>query len=85
MLDLDMHMSAANGAFGRRDRHESGGIEDSSACFIVRDRNKQALALAYAYFGNKPGRRSSGEPLTWDEAFLIAVSPAKLPTCRGRY
>jgi hypothetical protein len=32
-------------------------IEESSACFIVRDGDKQALA--YVYFENEPGRRST--------------------------
>ena len=53
-------------------------IEERSACFIVRDGNKQALA--YLYFENEPGRRSSAKLLTRDEAFLIAVNIAKLPS-----
>ena len=52
-------------------------IEESAACFIVRDGDKQALA--YIYFENEPGRRSSAQLLTRDEAFLIAVNIAKLP------
>ena len=51
---------------------------ESSACFIVRDGDKQALA--YVYFENEPGRRSSAKLLTRDEAFLIAVNIAKLPS-----
>jgi hypothetical protein len=47
-------------------------IEESQACFIVRDGDKQALV--YVYFENEPGRRSSAKLLTRDEAFLIAVS-----------
>jgi hypothetical protein len=53
-------------------------IEESSACFIVRDGDKQALA--YVYFENESGRRSSAKLLTRDEAFLIAVNIAKLPS-----
>jgi hypothetical protein len=34
-------------------------IEESSACFIVRDGDKQALA--YVYFENEPGRRSTAK------------------------
>ena len=53
-------------------------IEESSACFIVRDSDKQALA--YVYYENESGRRSSAKLLTRDEAFLIAVNIAKLPS-----
>jgi hypothetical protein len=53
-------------------------IDESEACFIVRDGDKQALA--YVYFETEPGRRSSAKPLTRDEAFLIAVNIAKLPS-----
>jgi hypothetical protein len=52
-------------------------IEESSAFFIVRDGDKQALV--YVYFENEPVRRSSARLLTRDEAFLIAVNIAKLP------
>jgi hypothetical protein len=48
------------------------------ACFIVRDHDKQALA--YVYYGNKAARRSSAKLLARDEAFLIAVNIAKLPS-----
>jgi hypothetical protein len=53
-------------------------IEESSACFIVRDGDEQALA--YAYYENEPGRRSSAKLLTRDEAFLIAVNIGELPS-----
>ena len=53
-------------------------IEESSACFIVRDHDKQALA--YVYYENESGRRSAAKLLTRDEAFLIAVNIAKLPS-----
>ena len=48
------------------------------AAFIVRDGDKQALA--YVYFENESGRRSSVKLLTRDVAFLIAVNIAKLPS-----
>ena len=47
-------------------------------CFIVRDSGKQALA--YVYYENESGRRSSAKLLTRDEAFLLAVNIAKLPS-----
>ena len=53
-------------------------IEEGSACFIVRDADQQAVA--YVYFEGEPGRRSSAKLLTRDEAFLIAVNIAKLPS-----
>jgi hypothetical protein len=53
-------------------------IEEGAACFIVRDGDKQALA--YVYYENESGRRSSAKLLTRDEAFLIAVNIAKLPS-----
>jgi hypothetical protein len=53
-------------------------IEEGAACFIVRDHDKQALA--YVYYENESGRRSSAKLLTRDEAFLIAVNIAKLPS-----
>jgi hypothetical protein len=43
----------------------------------VRDHDKQAL---YVYYENESGRRSSAKLLTRDEAFLIAVDIAKLPS-----
>jgi len=48
------------------------------ACSIVRDGDKQALACVY--FENESGRRSSAKLLTREEAFLIAVNIAKLPS-----
>jgi hypothetical protein len=37
-------------------------IEDNGACFIIRDRNGQALS--YVYYENEPGRRSAASLLT---------------------
>ena len=53
-------------------------IEESAACFIVRDGDEQALA--YVYFESDPGRRSTAKLLAGDEAFLIAVNIDKLPS-----
>jgi hypothetical protein len=41
-------------------------------CFIIRDRNGQALARVY--FEGEPGRRSAAHLLTRDEAGRIAVN-----------
>jgi hypothetical protein len=42
-------------------------IEEGSACFIVRDGDKEALA--YVYYETESGRRSAAELLTRDKAF----------------
>ena len=54
-----------------------GQIAETEACFIVRDRNKQALA--YVYFEEEPGRRAAAKLLTKDEARRIAANIARLP------
>jgi hypothetical protein len=50
-------------------------VEETDACFIVRDAN----ALAYVYFEDEPGRRSAAQLLTGDEARRITANVAKLP------
>ena len=52
-------------------------VEETDACFIVRDHNGQALA--YVYFEEEPGRRAAAHLLTRDEARRIAANIAKLP------
>ena len=52
-------------------------VEETDACYIVRDVNGQALA--YVYFEEEPGRRSAAKLLTRDEARRIAANIAKLP------
>jgi hypothetical protein len=52
-------------------------VEETDACFIVRDRKGQALA--YVYFEEESGRRSAAHLLTRDEARRIAANIAKLP------
>jgi hypothetical protein len=51
--------------------------DETDACLIVRDANRQALA--YIYFEEEPGQRSAAHLLTRDEARRIAANIAKLP------
>jgi hypothetical protein len=41
-------------------------VEETDACFIVRDANGQVLA--YVYFEDEPGRRAAAKLPTRDEA-----------------
>jgi hypothetical protein len=52
-------------------------IEDNGACFIVRDKNGQALSCVY--YETEPRRRTAANLLTRDEARRIAINIAKLP------
>ena len=49
----------------------TSGRRFNGACFIVRDRNGQALA--YTHYEVEPGRRTAANLLTRDEARRIAA------------
>jgi hypothetical protein len=53
-------------------------IDERQKSFIVKDADDQMLA--YLYFEDEPQRRMSMKRLTRDEAFLLAVNIAKLPS-----
>jgi hypothetical protein len=52
-------------------------VEELDAAFVVKDSAGQKLA--YIYYEEEPGRRSSAKLLTKDEARRIAANVAKLP------
>ena len=54
-----------------------GTVEETQACFVVKDRHGQKLA--YVYFEDEPGRQAAANQLTRDEARRIAAHIAKLP------
>ena len=52
--------------------------EERQESFIVKDANGQMLA--YLYFEDEPQRQMSMNWLSRDEAFLLAMNIAKLPS-----
>ena len=52
-------------------------VEETDACFIVKDGAGQSLP--YVYFEEESGRRAAAHLLTRDEARRIAANIAKLP------
>jgi hypothetical protein len=57
-------------------------IEERTESFIVMDASGQSLANVY--FEDEPQRQMSTKQLSREEAFLIAVNIAKLPSVRGQ-
>ena len=53
-------------------------IDEQTESFIVKDAT--GLLVAYVYFEDEPQRQTSMKRLSRDEAFLIAVNIAKLPS-----
>jgi hypothetical protein len=53
-------------------------IEEGTESFTVKDANGQQIA--YIYFEDEPQRQMSMKRLSRDEAFLIALNIAKLPS-----
>jgi hypothetical protein len=70
-------MSAQRSSIQTRRFPPPWSAEETEACFIVRDANKQALAFVYCE--DDPGRRTTAKLLTRDEARRIAANIAKLP------
>jgi hypothetical protein len=52
-------------------------VEDIGAAFVVRDHGGQKLA--YVYYEEEPGRRSSTKPLSKDEERRIAANVVNSP------
>jgi hypothetical protein len=74
----DRRSNRAAGQPGGRDGSETDRDQHhDSLGFIVKDAN--GFAVAYVYYEEEPGRRTSANLMTRDEARRIAVNIAKLP------
>jgi hypothetical protein len=57
-------------------------VEDTGACFIVKDSGRRKLG--YFYYEEEPGRRSTAKMLTKDEARRITANVAMLSELLSR-
>jgi hypothetical protein len=73
--DFDLQASAARAMTTGR-FPPPWSVEETAACFIVKDNAGQKLACVY--FEDEPGRRSAAKLLTPDEARRIAANIAVL-------
>jgi hypothetical protein len=57
-------------------------VDETDACFIIRDRN--GFALSNVYYEEEPGRRSAANLMTRDEARRIVANVANVPALLRR-
>jgi hypothetical protein len=71
-----LHQSAGTLSWPERRFPPPWSIEETDACFIVRDGSEQALS--YVYFEDEPGRRAAAKLLTREETGRMAANFTKL-------
>ena len=74
---LPRPLKIATGMKDRRRYPAPWSIRDLGAAFVVKDSARRNVA--YVYYEEEAGRRSSAKLLTHDEARRIAVNFSKLP------